>query len=231
MGDDNRFAKSAFSDTKTVARYPEGPIRFVPGFVDMHRMTTVLLAERVPERGQVLVLGAGGGLELTAFAEAEPSWCFDGVDPSLEMLKLAEKTLGGLAKRVNLHHGFIDVAPEGPFDGATCLLTMHFVSQEERKRMANEIHRRLRPGAPFVVVHLSVPQSGNERALWLSRYAAYAVRLGIEYANANQAREAVNSQLTILSPESDKAILEEAGFSNVDLFYVGLAFRGWVGYA
>jgi tRNA (cmo5U34)-methyltransferase len=37
--------------------------------------------------------------------------------------------------------------------------------------------------------------------------------------------------LTILTPEQDEAILREAGFSNVSLFYVGFTFRGWVGYA
>jgi tRNA (cmo5U34)-methyltransferase len=231
MVNDNYFTKNAFSDSAAVARYTEGPVRFVPGFVDMQRMATVLLAESVPENGRVLVVGAGGGLELKAFAEAQPSWFFDGVDPSAEMLMLAEKTLGALVSRVNLRNGFIDVAPEGPFDGATCILTMHFVSREERRRMASEIHKRLKPGAPFIVVHLSVPQSENERAVWLSRYAAYAVSSGIEFEIANKAREAVDSQLTILTPEADKALLEDAGFSSVDLFFVGFAFRGWVGYA
>jgi tRNA (cmo5U34)-methyltransferase len=231
MVNDSYFSKNSFSDAEVVARYTEGPIRFVPGFIDMQRMATVLLAERVPAEGRVLVLGAGGGLELKAFAEAHPRWHFDGVDPSTEMLKLAEKTLGRLVSRVNLHNGFIDVAPQGPFDGATCILTMHFVSREERKRMASEIHRRLNPGAPFIVMHLSVPQNGNERAVWLSRYAAYAISSGIEVELASKARKAVDSQLTILSPEADKEILEAAGFSGVELFFVGFAFRGWIGYA
>jgi len=58
-----------FSDPEAVARYAEGPPRFVPGFADLHRMAALLLAERAPEDARVLVLGAGGGLELKAFAE------------------------------------------------------------------------------------------------------------------------------------------------------------------
>ncbi len=46
----------------------------VPGYAGMQRMTALLLSERVPEDGQVLVLGAGGGLELKVFAEAHPKW-------------------------------------------------------------------------------------------------------------------------------------------------------------
>src|SRR5687767_1511634 len=51
-----------FSDPQAVARYADGPPRLVPGFVHLQRMVTVLLAERVPRDGRVLVVGAGGGL-------------------------------------------------------------------------------------------------------------------------------------------------------------------------
>ena len=45
------------------------------------------------------------------------------------------------------------------------------------------------------------------------------------------ARAAIDAQLTILTPEQDEALLREAGFGDVALFYAGLAFRGWVAYA
>lgn len=55
----------AFSDPQAVARYVENPQRLVPGYADLQRMAELLLAERAPNDVQVLVLGAGGGLELT----------------------------------------------------------------------------------------------------------------------------------------------------------------------
>ncbi|HEX4023973.1 MAG TPA: class I SAM-dependent methyltransferase [Steroidobacteraceae bacterium] len=121
------------ADAQAVAQYADGPPRIVPGFTHLQRMTTLLLAERVPKGGRVLVLGAGGGLELKVFAEAHPDWRLDGVDPSDEMLKLADATLGSRASRVHMHLGYIDAAPDGPFDAATCLLTMHFIALEERR--------------------------------------------------------------------------------------------------
>jgi tRNA (cmo5U34)-methyltransferase len=220
-----------FSDPEAVSRYTEGPPRIVPGYEGMQRMTTLLLAERVQEDARVLVLGAGGGLELKAFAQAHPGWSFDGIDPSAEMLKLAEQVLGPLASRATLHQGYIDDAPIGPFDAATCLLTFHFVALEERRRTVAEVHRRLKPGAPFVVAHFSFPQGEGERALWLSRYAAFMAASGIDPGKTANTRAAIDTQLTILTPEQDEAILREAGFSNVSLFYVGFTFRGWVGYA
>ena len=220
-----------FSDPHAVSRYAEGPPRMVPGYAGMQRMAQILLAERAPDDARVLVLGAGGGLELKAFAEGQPGWAFDGIDPAVEMLKLAERTLGPLTARVRLHEGYIENAPEGPFDAATCLLTMHFVAHEARQRMVAEVRRRLKPGAPFVVAHFSFPQGEGERALWLSRYAAFAVASGIAPEQMANASAAIDARLTILTPEQDEAILREAGFSNVSLFYVGLTFRGWVAYA
>lgn len=222
---------SPFSDAQHVARYAEGPPRMVPGFADMHRMASLLLAERVPENGSILVLGAGGGLELKAFALAHPRWTFVGIDPSLEMLQLAEQHLGLLASRTRLHQGVIDAAPEGPFDAATCLLTMHFLGLEERQRTVAEVRRRLKPGAPFVVVHFSIPTDAAERAIWTSRFAAFGVSSGISADDAQRSRRAVESHLNILAPEQDEAILCAAGFSDVSLFYVGFTFRGWVAYA
>jgi tRNA (cmo5U34)-methyltransferase len=222
---------SSFSDPQAVSQYAETPPRLVPGFAGLQRMTTLLLSERAPEDARILVLGAGGGLELKTFAQAHPIWKFDGVDPSGEMLKLAEQTLGPLLSRVDLQQGYIDGASEGPFDGATCLLTLHFLIVDERRHTLAEVHRRLKPGAPFVVAHFSFPQGEGERAKWLSRYVEFAVSSGVEPDKAKSASAAIDKHLNILTPEQDEIMLREAGFSDISLFYAGLTFRGWVAYA
>jgi tRNA (cmo5U34)-methyltransferase len=221
---------SSFSDPQAVARYAEGPVRQVPGFHALQQMAALLLAESVPANGHVLVLGAGGGLELKVLADAQPAWYFVGVDPSAEMLKLAEATLGPLASRVELREGYIDTAPQGPFDAATCLLTLHFLSRDERLHTLTELARRLKPGAPLVVAHHSFPQSEHEKARWLDRYAAFAVASGVPAANARNAIAAISSRLPVLTPEQDVALMREAGFDGVELFYAGFTFRGWVAY-
>jgi tRNA (cmo5U34)-methyltransferase len=222
---------SSFSDPDAVARYAEGPLRMVPGFHHMQRMASLLLAERVPDGGRVLVLGAGGGLELKVFAEHHPGWRFDGVDPSAEMLGLAMRTLGPLAERARLHEGIIDVAPEGPFDGATCLLTLHFLQRAERLRTLIEIRRRLAPGAPFISAHHSFPQDPIGKALWLERFAAFAAASGIPSAQTRDAAAGIGARLPALSPHEDEALLREAGFVGVALFYAAFTFRGWVAYS
>lgn len=219
---------SPFSDPEAVARYAEGPVRLVPGFHDLQRMTGLLLAERARDDARILVLGAGGGLELKYFSDLQPGWTFDGVDPSAEMLKLAAQTLGPLSARTRLHEGYISTAPEGPFDAATCLLTLHFIPEEERGETLAEIHRRLRPGAPLVVAHHSFSQRDEAKVVWLKRYAAFAVSSGVPASDAERAITAIGERLPVLPPERDEALLRQAGFTDISLFYAAFTFRGWV---
>ena len=208
--------------------YAEGAPRKVPGLAGLHRMTAMLLAERVPAQGRILVLGAGGGLELKALADEHANWRFDGVDPSADMLAAAGQIAAPHIDRIALHQGYIDAAPEGPFDGAVCLLTLHFVPREQRLATLQQLRRRLAPGAPFVVAHISFSQTEPERSLWIGRHVAFGAEPG---TNLDAAREAIATRLHILSPEDEVALLEEAGFSGISLFYAGLSFRGWVAYA
>jgi tRNA (cmo5U34)-methyltransferase len=218
---------TGFDDPAAVARYAENPPRLVPGFSDLQRMARLLLAETAPADGRILVVGAGGGLELRAFAEAQPAWRFVGIDPSAEMLKLARLTLGPLLERAELHEGYIDSAPEGPFDGASCLLTLHFVPLAERLATLSEIRRRLKPGAPFVVAHHSLP-NGQERDRWLDRFAAFAADNGVDLDKASGGARALGDRLPILTPEVEVDLLRAAGFVDPQLFYAAFTFRGWV---
>lgn len=217
-----------FDDPDHAAAYADGPRRFVPGLDALHCMTGLLLAERVPEDAHILVLGAGGGMELRAMARAFPGWRFTGVDPAKEMLDQAGKALGPDAGRVDLVHGYIDDAPMGPFDGATCLLTLHFLPAAERVRTLGEIRRRLKPGAPFVAAHSSFPQGDGERGRWLSRYAAYAVANGADPAQTEAMRAAVEGDLSLYDPEREEAMLAEAGFTDIALFFAAFTWRGWI---
>jgi tRNA (cmo5U34)-methyltransferase len=199
----------AFDDPAVADTYADRAARFVPVYREIHRMAAVLMDEHAPQDAKILVLGAGGGLETKAFAQAHTGWTFDAVDAAAAMLDLAVRTLGPDASRVRMHKGYIDDAPAGPFDAATSLLTLHFIEHDERRRTAAEVRRRLAPGAPFVVMHLSFPQRDD----------------------AEKARTSIAADVPVLTPEQDRAILQDAGFTDVTEFLSAFTFRGWVGYA
>lgn len=215
-----------FADPAAMASYASATLRRVPGLADLHRMAALLLAERAPPAAQVLVVGAGGGLELVALAAHQPGWHFTGVDPSAAMLGLAREASTAFAHRVELVEGTVDAAPAGPYHGATCLLTLHFLDRVERLHTLQEIRRRLAPGARLVVAHHAPPQP--DRAAWLVRSARFAAGTDTEQANAVLAGQGMAQRLPLLTPADEEALLCSAGFTDVALFYAALSFRGWV---
>jgi len=217
---------SPFADPVAVASYAGDTPRKVPGMTDLHRMATLLLAEQAPEAARILVVGAGGGLELKAMAEARPGWRFEGVDPSAAMLDLARQAVLPFQDRIDLVAGTVDHASVGPFDGATCLLTLHFLDRSERLCTLLEIRNRLKPGARLVVAHHAPPQDEAER--WLARSAAFGDRADRDLEKAMASGRTMAERLPLLSPSQEEALLDEAGFKHVALFYAALSFRGWV---
>ena len=216
-----------FSDPATIASYVERTARVVPGLDVVHRLVDQILSEAAPDDGRILVVGAGGGLETRHLAERHPGWTFDGVDPSARMLALARRTIGP-SGRVRLHEGDAGRAPEGPFDGATCLLTLHFLDEPERQATLGEIRRRLKPGAPLLTFHHSVPD-GPDRRVWFERYARFAASGGA--AEIARTAAAMSDGLPAIGPDREEAMLRGAGFRDVGLYYAALTFRGWVAYA
>lgn len=215
-----------FTDLAAVASYGEDARRKVPGYFHLHRMAMLLLAERAPSAANILVYGAGGGLELRAFAEAQPGWHLTGVDPSAPMLDLARQVAEPHLPRIDLVHGFIDDVPSRHFDGATCLLTMHFLEPQERLRVLRAIRQRLKPGSALVVAHHSYPQSDGPNP-WLTRSVAFGSRDERSPAAAASSAAAMVERLPLLSDRDEERLLAEAGYSDVSLFYAAFSFRGW----
>jgi tRNA (cmo5U34)-methyltransferase len=135
-----------------------------------------------------------------------------------------------LSDRIQLYQGYIDTAPGvvGPYDAAVCLLTLHFLPRAERLRTIEAVYERLQPGAPFVVAHHSFPQTDSLQDRWLDRNTAYAIASGTPSAQAERGRQSFKELLPALSPEEDVALLEQAGFIDIELFYAALTFKGWV---
>lgn len=192
-------------------------------------MVMLLLAEQAQGDAHILVVGAGGGMETKAMAEAQPAWRFTGVDPSPAMLDLARQTLAPFADRVDLFRGTIDEASAGPFDGATCLLMLHHLDRSARLQTLKDIRRRLRSGTRLVIAGHSAPGPDLER--WMTRSVAFGDREGLDWAKAAATGRTIMERLPLLTPAQEEDLLREAGFTDVELYYAAFSFRGWVGTA
>ena len=81
----------------------------------------------------LLVIGAGGGNELSAWGPSNPKWTFTVVDPSLRLITEDKTVQLGLEGRVRLIQGTIDNLPlqDPKFDAASCILVLHFIDDYE----------------------------------------------------------------------------------------------------
>ena len=105
-------------------------------------------------------------------------------------------------------------------------MTLHFLPHEERLRTVREVARRLKPGAPFIVAHHSFPLDRQDA--WLARNAAFVVAAGVPAEQAQNSIRTMKEKLPVLPPATDEAVLHDAGFTDIELFYAAFTFKGWV---
>ncbi|GAM98337.1 hypothetical protein U91I_01970 [alpha proteobacterium U9-1i] len=221
-----------FEDPEFVKLYTEGPGRFVPGYQVMQRVAAQLIAERVGEIGKVLVLGAGGGLEIETFAREYPKWTYLGVDPAGEMLEAARARAAACGVSAAWVRGYIFDAPDEKHDAATTMLTLHFVPDDGGKLATlRAVHDRLKPNAPFILVDLCIDKRAPDYERAVDRYRTFALRSNAQPDDVAGTIERVRNLLQTVAPERNEALLREAGFKDPQLFYAGLSWRGWVAYA
>ena len=226
--------RANFADPDRVKRYVEhGPPAFAPEHAGMLQMIGVLLGESMPGDGQLLVVGAGGGLEINYLAKVEPGWRFVGVDPASAMLDLARAVAGEAAgDRMTLIEGAAEDAPAGPFDAATCILVLGLVADDGGKQALLEgVRRRLNPGALFILVDQCIDRAAPDVERRLARYASYALRSGVDAGTVADATKAVGMLESMAPDWRDEALLRDAGFQDAEIFYTAMAWRGWIAYA
>nr|WP_314436667.1 class I SAM-dependent methyltransferase [uncultured Brevundimonas sp.] len=218
-----------FKDPEHARTYAERPKKIVPGFDGLHRIMAQLIAEASP--ANTLVVGGGGGLELKTLIDALPEGQFCAVDPSAEMVAQGKAYLGDPAC-VEWIEGYVFDAPETRFDAATCMLTLHFVPDDGAKLdTLKAIHGRLKPGAPFVMAHISVDKNDPSSDRQFDRYIRFSSDSGLDPEMLAKAHDRVRNQLNCVGPARDEALLREAGFGKVEAVFQGLSWHGWVAYA
>ena len=211
--------------------YAQAPRWFIPGYDTSHAMAAVLLRDRIGDRGRILVVGAGGGVELSLFASESAGWTFVGIDPSARMLEQARQAVEavGAAARVSFVQGYVEDAPRELFNAATAFLTLNFIPDDgHRLNALREIHSRLAPGAPFLMINACTDKGSPRFEEDLRVYAAWARRNGAPADMVEGALRMQRETLSHLPREREEALLQEAGFQDARLFYCGLWIYGWL---
>ncbi|MBH5318753.1 class I SAM-dependent methyltransferase [Paenibacillus sp. GSMTC-2017] len=185
---------------------------------------------------EVLAVGIGSGTELSAWGPSNPKWTITGIDPNLEMLKIAKnKTFElGLESRVKLIHGTIEDLPlqDAKFDAASCILVLHFINDvQEKVNLLKTIKANLKSGAPFVLVSAYGDRDDAELQDRMNVWKSFWLDNGRDLSTVDGMIIKAIQQLSFISENHIIQLLAEAGFTNITRFYSTGIMAGWICHA
>ncbi len=204
--------------------------KFIPGYDGLYSLAEVLLAENLPSRAEILVVGAGGGKEITTFGKAFPDARLTGVDPSEKMLGAARELVkkADLQSLVTLRRGTIDDLDETQFDAGSALLVMHFLPDDgEKLEFLKAIHRRLKPGAKFILADGCFDKKSADFDWLMNAYKNHATLKDAPPEIITEAVKTINESVHFVSERRELELLREAGFGEIKKFYQGLWANAW----
>ena len=206
----------------------------IAGYDGMLSMLTALFHLYLPDNAHILVVGAGGGNELSALGQAHPTWRFMGVDPSEKMLAAAQAKVASLEleNRVTLHQGVVQNLPHQLFSAATSLLVMHFLPDDGTKLdYLKAIAARLESGSPFVLVD---GQGDKQSEVFKRLVDGWQKRAQLAGMNSQRLKELIDgtwNYIHCIPEDRTLTLLEQAGFRKITRFYTAFIVTGWFAFA
>jgi tRNA (cmo5U34)-methyltransferase len=218
-----------------VEEYDTAIRSFCGAYEEIFKLSYCCLNAALPQHARVLIVGAGTGMEIAEFAPLSPDWSFHGVDPSEKMLSLAGKKISAkkIQNKISLIQGYVEDLPDKEdFDGATCILVMHFLKDDGSKLdLLKNINRCLKPGTPLVLVDGCGKPGSRVFKENLKAWKQYPIMHGLKPDNVEKAFSKTIMQMVQFVPESRiLELLKEAGFAKVFKYYSGFLYSGWTAY-
>lgn len=219
-------------DAQLAAEYDKGVRRTLPTYDSMLRLTHIFLRANLPEQSSLLIVGGGGGNEIKTFGPENRDWVFTAIDPSQAMLEAGKAKVQqlGIDERVEWIAGTVSNIPDKAiFDGATCLLVLHFVADVNEKLMLlKKVRAHLKTGAPFVLVSKAGDPNSEEFKEQVELWKNYWLETtGLAEEKVD---ELIKGTLTEASVTEEKLreLLAEAGFQRIARFFQTNHFCGWI---
>ena len=207
----------------------------IPGYEALHDMAQSLLENSLSSSANLLVVGSGTGMELVKYSRKNPQWLLTGIDPSSEMMTIAQKQLARyeFLDRISLHTGYVNSLPETElFDGATLILVMHFLSDDGSKlNLLKNVASHLKVGSEIILADLYGDKSSNYFAkfkqAWQTLYFSQLDDTARVKAEQNF-EISINNSIYFVPETRILELLSLAGFSSIAKFYNAFLFGGWV---
>ncbi|HCY74775.1 MAG TPA: hypothetical protein DHV28_02555 [Ignavibacteriales bacterium] len=218
-------------NSKKNKNYEELARKAIFGYNQLYIMVLSLLEVEHHEVANVLVVGCGGGTELTTFGNLMPNWRLTGIDPSEEMIKLSKLKIDeyNLSNRVSLHQGFVESLPEKEeYDFSTLLFVLRFIPETgDKNSLLKNIAKRLKPGAKLVIADQFGDPNTEEFSNTIKSWKNFMKFEGAPPELVDKIFLQSSKQNLINEKELLK-LLTEAGFEKINRFYNSFIHCGWI---
>ncbi len=197
-------------------------VRTIP-YLDLMHQETINLASSL-DRPPTLWLdtGCGTGTLVRTALDRLPHTRFLLADPSEQMLDRARKKLAG-EERVQFLRptgtqglmGLIDKSP----DVITAIQCHHYLSKVERKKAVEVCFESLQEGGLFVTFENIRPFTARGIEIGKRNWGRFQSEMGKSAAEVNTILARLDKEYFPITAEEHLALLREAGFRTVELFW------------
>ncbi len=212
--------------------YDEMIMSVIPGYEAMHQMALACLRAKLSDEANLLVVGAGTGMELIKFGKGNSQWQILGVDPSQKMLTIAQEKIqqNGLSEQVKLFPGYTDDLPDSSiYDAATSILVMHFISDDGGKlAFLQSITRRMKSSSTLILIDVFGEKGTDDFQEMTSLVKKFWEETEIPEAKKVELLETMDKGVYPIAETRVLELLQQAGFGKVMRFYTGLWVGGWM---
>jgi tRNA (cmo5U34)-methyltransferase len=218
---------------RTVAYYDSWMRKALPGYDDLFSVATEVMPFERDAPIRVLDLGAGTGLFSQHVLQKYPNATFVLCDVAAKMLEVAEQRFAGQVGRFEfVVEDYRNLRAVGDFDLIVSSLSIHHLSDGEKRELCQQVYAALRAGGAFVNVDQVEGETDYLQKLYWDMWLRH---VRASDAPEEQIQESVERRTTY---DQDALLvdqlcwLREAGFVNVDCVYrhtfvgVFLAMKG-----
>lgn len=225
---ENRLAQS-WHDPNVIT-YEQKISKKIAGYSSLYDLTSKLMSVSVnkEEEKSILIVGAGGGQELLALG-GDSKWSFTAVDSSKPMLELAKSRTAELNKPICFwQQEWQQFSSSQRFDGATCLLVLHFIKGIDNKRkFLKNIAKHLNPDAPLLVAAIFGDLKSTSFEIQMAGWKQYMCGNGVSEQEFLEFAQSLGKGTEVISDQQMVELLYECGFTEISRYFGSFLIQGF----
>ena len=206
--------------------------RSVPYYRTVIEGMAQLLDSLLPQGATLYDLGCSTGTTLLELARLLPDKRFRyiGIDLAPAMVAKARRKsdMYGKADILEFRQGDITTCPLPQAAGILCNYTLQFLRPLHRQALVNRLHAALPEGGVLILSEKTISPAIRLNRAFISSYHSFKKQQGYSELEIAAKREALENVLVPFSLGENRTMLENAGFTEIEVFFQWFNFASLV---